>query len=151
MPAGRYGLSDRCQVKCHRLAMGKGQNETDYSIALRAHGAKNIRRFRLLPHDAQPCALDALVTNDKFCVMRSACLTLASSQYRAWQRHAPPTGYPSTKVGFCGGCNETPMEYSSTDDCVARRATSLEPSVPNSIGMVPLCDDQSNFAGTGEA
>jgi hypothetical protein len=119
---------------------------------LRAHGPQDIRRVRLLlPHHAGPCSFDGLVTNDKFCVTRLACLTLTSSRYRAWQRRAPPSDYPSTKVGFCGGCNETPMEYSSTDDCVARRTTALGPGVPNAIGMDPLCDDQSNFAGTGEA
>ena len=58
MPAGRYGLTDCFQVKCHRLGIGKGQYETDCRIALRTHGAKDISRLRLLlPHHAGPCSL----------------------------------------------------------------------------------------------
>ena len=152
MPGWRHSLTDCFQVKRDGPGICKGQHQANRRVALRAYGAKDVSRLRLLlPHHAGPCALDGLVTNDKFCVTRLACLTLASSRYRAWQRHAPPSGYPSTKVGFCGGCNETPLEYSSPDDCVARRATALGPSVPNAIGMDPLCDDQSNFARPGEA
>jgi hypothetical protein len=58
MPAWRYGLTDCFQVKCHRLGIGIGQHEANCRIALRAHGAKDIRRLRLLlPHDAGPGSL----------------------------------------------------------------------------------------------
>jgi hypothetical protein len=153
MPAWRYGLADCFQVKCHRPGIGKGQHEANCRIALRAHGAKDISRLRLLlPHDAGSCSLDGLVTNDKFCVTRFACLTLAPSRYKGWRQRAPDSSdYPSAKVGFCGGCDETPLEHSSPDDCGARRATALGSGVPNAIGMDPLCDGHPNFAGTGEA
>ena len=56
MPAWRYGLTDCFQVKRQRLGIGKGQHEANCRIALRAHGAKDIGRFRLLlPHHARPC------------------------------------------------------------------------------------------------
>jgi AcrR family transcriptional regulator len=49
---------DCFQVKCHRLGIGIGQHEANCRIALRAHGAKDIRRLRLLlPHDAGPGSL----------------------------------------------------------------------------------------------
>ena len=57
MPAWRYGLADCFQVKCHRLGIGKRQHKANRRIALRAHGAKDISRLRLLlPHDAGPCS-----------------------------------------------------------------------------------------------
>ncbi len=58
VPAWRYRLTDCFQMKGHRLGIGKGQHEANCRVALRAHGAKDISRLRLLlPHDAGPCSL----------------------------------------------------------------------------------------------
>ena len=58
MPAWRHGLTDCFQVKGHRLGIGKRQHEANCRIALRAHGAKEISRLRLLlAHDTGPCSL----------------------------------------------------------------------------------------------
>jgi hypothetical protein len=44
-------------VKRHRLCFGKWEHQTDSRIVLRAHGTKDISRFRLLlPHDPWPGA-----------------------------------------------------------------------------------------------
>jgi hypothetical protein len=61
VPSRRYGQADCFQVECHRLGIRKGQYEANCRVALRAHGAKDISRLRLLlPHDAGPCSLASL-------------------------------------------------------------------------------------------
>lgn len=58
MPTWRCGFTDCFQVKCHRLGIGKGQHETNCRIPLRAQGAKDIGRLRLLlAHHSRPCSL----------------------------------------------------------------------------------------------
>ena len=60
MPTWRHSLTDCFQVKCHGLGIGIAQHEANCRITLRAYGAKDIRRFRLLlPHDTGPCSLRA--------------------------------------------------------------------------------------------
>jgi hypothetical protein len=44
-------------MKRHGLGIGKWEHQTDSRIALRAHGTKDISRFRLLlSHDPRPAA-----------------------------------------------------------------------------------------------
>ena len=58
MPAWRHSLTDCFEVKRNRLGIGIWQHDTHSRIALRAHGAKDICRLRLLlPHDTGPCSL----------------------------------------------------------------------------------------------
>ncbi len=57
MPAWWHSKTDCFQVKRHGLGICKGKYKTNRRIALRANGAKDVSRLRLLlPHYTRPCA-----------------------------------------------------------------------------------------------
>jgi hypothetical protein len=98
--------------------------------------------------------LNGLVTNDKFCLTRFAFLKLASSRYEVWrQRASHPSEDPPAKLGFCGGQDETPVDYSPADDCTAGRPTALGSGVPDGVGVEqPMpADSRTLFTSKGGA
>jgi hypothetical protein len=108
------------------------------------------------PEARQPgkAALNGLVTNDKFCLTRFAFLKLASSRYEVWrQRASHPSEDPPAKLGFCGGQDETPVDYSPADDCTAGRPTALGSGVPDGVGVEqPMpADSRTLFTSKGGA
>ena len=57
VPARRNRLADFLQVKRHGFRIRKRQHQAHSSIPLRADGAKDISRLRLLlPHDSWSCS-----------------------------------------------------------------------------------------------
>ena len=58
VPARRNRLANFLKVKRHSFGIGKRQNQAHSGIPLRADGAKEISRLRLLlPHDPWSCSL----------------------------------------------------------------------------------------------
>lgn len=114
--------------------------------------------FEMAAQPLKPCqpakaALNGLVTNDKFCLIRCASLKLALSRYEAWRQHTShPSEDPPAKLGFCGGQDETPVEYLPADDCAAGRATALGSGIPDGLGVEPMpADSRTTFTRKGGA
>ena len=90
--------------------------------------------------EANSVLIDGLLTNDKFCVVRSSRLTLSWSRAPVHQQRVSlPTprapSYPSQQSAPCGGSDVSPVAGAPTDDQLSRRAAALGSRLPTSIAV----------------
>jgi len=88
---------------------------------------------------------NGLITNDKFCLSRTARLTLTWSR-RPLRLRDQSTGepvYPSDETSHCGGTDETPVENSPRVETGPGRATPMGSGLP-----IPSAMDTVERAGT---
>jgi hypothetical protein len=81
---------------------------------------------------------NGLITNDKFCLSRSAHLKLSWSRYEIYLRRKAGgvANYLREERVYHGGENETPMAGSPPDSPIYRRSTTLGSSIPELAPMV---------------
>jgi hypothetical protein len=93
--------------------------------------------------DPRQCALDGLITKDKFCMTRYGRLALSWFRYlKSMARQEigepvdPPT-YPPTEVTHRGGAHEAPVARPPKYGGESGRPTPLGPSLPQHHAMEP--------------
>jgi len=94
---------------------------------------------------------NGLITNDKFCMVRSGCLTLSHWHRPLRLRQSKLLEYSALEVDMCGGQDETAVASASNDDAERGWAKTLGSGVPNDPGNQPNAGAESSKAyGGGE-
>lgn len=90
---------------------------------------------------------NGLITNDKFCMSRSARLTLSWSRRprRLGQAAAGEAAYPPNENAHCGGSHETPVASAPATETRPERAIPLGSGVSTPPAMEP--GDRTGDAG----
>jgi len=95
--------------------------------------------------------INGLITNDKFCMIRSARLQLRANPsyplcyYPAYQ---PLSRYPSDEISHHGGDDETSMAHSPTVQGISGRTATLGSRVPISSAMGNQCANDTKHSNS---
>jgi hypothetical protein len=120
-----------------------GQGQTGEAIVMVQQGAFQIKAmsFKIAKH-----LFNGLITNDKFCMMRTGQLRL-NHWRRPMRLRTTPTekkGYSASEKSECGGSYETPVEDSSGSARVPERTEPMGSSISLGTGDCSRCRKEAD-------